>query len=173
MPSKVVPDKFAVMAVDPGGTTGCGTGVFRTDKGDDMLVSVFARAVKKNQISTWEEKGPSELQSRVIVAHWTDFRFRCNTEYGIPLPNIHLVMEDFALRELQAELISVEIKGGVKTLLVGENGTWPLGKLQWQQPSQAKSVKNDRLKRLGIWVVGSEHRRDVMRHIVTFVDTVL
>lgn len=161
------------MTVDPGGTTGCATGIFRTDRGDDMLATVFARAVKKNQISTWEEKGPCELQSRAIVAHWTQFQFHCNVEFAIPLPNIYLVMEDFALRELQAQLMAVEIKGGVKSLLVGKHGNWPLGQIHFQTPSTAKRRNNAMLKELGVYVTRSEHQRDATRHLVAKVNDIL
>jgi hypothetical protein len=112
----VIPDKFAIMTVDPGKTTGMATGIFRTDKGDDMLKSVIGRAVKKKQISSWQETGPSEDQAWAIALHWTNFRYKCMM-LGIPVPDIHLVVENFFLRELQAQLESVQVIYGLKTLL--------------------------------------------------------
>jgi hypothetical protein len=173
MGGKIIPDKFGIMAVDPGKVTGVGTGVFRTDRGDDMIATVFKRALNKRQISTWEERGPSELQAWVLVKHWTEFKFKCNVEYQIPDRDIHLVIEAFFLRELQAQLESVEVISGMKTLLVGEKGLWPMGQPVFQQPSTAKQCTNERLKRLGLWVTASTHRRDVMRHIVQFADGIL
>lgn len=182
MPTKIIPDKFAVMTVDPGGTTGCSTGVFRTDKGDDMLRAIFERAVKKRQVRSWEVRGDTELQAWTICEGWSAFKFRCNVEYGIADPDIHLVIESFFLRELQAQLASVEVISGMKTLLVkklqpktaNDNLVrWPLGRPKYQQPSVGKRCTNQRLRDLGIWVVGSEHERDARRHLVQFVDGIL
>jgi hypothetical protein len=180
--ARIIPDKFAVMTVDPGGTTGCATGVFRTDKGDDMLATIFARAAKKNVIESWEVKGDSEAQSWIICNAWRDFKFKCNVEYAVPSPYTYLVIEDFALRELQAQLQSVEVKAGIKTLLLGDDPTrivddgpvlWPLGKPEFQTPSTAKRRNNAMLKELGLWVVGSEHERDARRHLVAKVNDIL
>jgi hypothetical protein len=175
---KIVPDKFAIMACDPGNTTGCGTGIFRTDKGDNMLVTVMARAIKKNTLSTWHETGQYYEQAWVLAHHWLDFRYKCNVEYGIPLPDIHLVIEAFNLRKKNVDLTPVSIIGGLVTLLYSNklaesNQPWPLGEPEWQEPSTAKSVTNHRLKLLNVWVPGSEHRRDVMRHIVSKVSAIL
>jgi hypothetical protein len=172
--AKIVPDKFAVFAVDPGGTTGCATGLFRTDRGDDMLYSVIDRAVKKKSIDTWEEEGGPHEQAWSIVRKWVDFRFRCNTELNIPIPHIHLVCESFHLRTQNADLSPVLVIGGMLVLLYGrEEEHFALGQPDWQMPSEAKRVTNSRLRSLGLWVRGSEHRRDALRHIVTKVDTLL
>jgi hypothetical protein len=177
----IIPDKFAVMTVDPGGTSGCSQGVFRTDKGDDMLASVFARAVEKKQVHSWNEKGESEDQSWAICSYWVAFRFKCNVEYAVPTSYIYLVMEDFALRELQAQLQSVAVIAGVKTLLSrgGRFDTkertfarWPFGKPTFQTPSTAKRRTNVMLKQLGI-LEGSVHERDARRHLVAKVNDVL
>lgn len=182
MGGKIVPDRFAIMTLDPGGTSAVATGLFRTDRGDDMLRSVFERAVKKRQIRSWEVRGDSELQAWAICEQWSNFKFRCNVEYFIPEKDIHFVIEDFALRELNAQLNSVEVIAGIKTLLVkklqpktaNDNLVrWPLGRPEYQQPSTAKRVKNDRLRDLGIWVVGSEHERDARRHLVAKVSEIL
>lgn len=117
MPSKIIPNKFAVMTCDPGGTTACAQGVFRTDKGDDMVATIFKRAAEKRQIRSWEVRGDSEAQAWAICKSWSEFRFRCSVEYAIALPDIHFVIEDFALRELNAKLNSVEVIFGIKTLL--------------------------------------------------------
>lgn len=182
MPYSVIPDKFAMMVIDPGKTTGVATGIFRTDKGDDMIKSVFARAVKKKTISSWEEKGDSELQAWCLATHWSSFLFKCNVTLSIPIPNIYLVVEDFKLRQLNALLFSVEVISGLKTLLIKgipHQGTgwgaavWPIGKPEFQQPSQAKRRTNQHLKDLGIYVPRSEHERDVRRHMIVKVDDVL
>lgn len=175
--AKIIPDRFAIMAVDPGTTTGCGTGIFRTDRGDDMLVSVMGRAVRKNQISTWQEQGDPEEQAWAVALHWSSFRFKCNTEYGIAIPDIHLVVESFELRTQLANLSPVLMMGGLNALLRRgiEPGSqpWPLGRPERQEPSTAKRVTNRRLKDMNVWVVGSEHRRDVLRHIVAKVSAIL
>lgn len=179
MPAKRVPAKFAIFAVDPGATTGVGWGVFRTDRGDNMLKPVMVRAKSKSQLATWEEKGQPHEQAWVIVQHWMNFRYRCNVEYGIPLPDIHFVLEDFQLRTKQADLTPVAVYHSILTLLYSmplrelDTQPWPMGKPELQQPSTAKRITNARLREYDVWVVGSEHRRDVMRHIVQKVNAIL
>jgi hypothetical protein len=180
--ARIIPDKFAVMTVDPGKTSGCSQGVFRTDKGDDMLTTVFARAVGKKQVHSWDEKGESEDQSWAICDRWSAFLFKCNVDYAIPLPYIYLVIEDFALRELQAQLQSVAVIAGIKTLLCRKLDPksaneqafvrWPLGRPTFQTPSTAKRRTNAMLKQLGI-LEGSVHERDARRHLVAKVNDVL
>lgn len=175
MPS-VVPDKFAILAVDPGKTTGCAQGVFRTDRGDDMLGPVIARAVAKNQISSWQEIGPNHVQAWAICDHWTQFRFRCSVEYGIPLRDIHLVLESFQLRTKQAHLEPVGLSRSIETLLYRVKDKiemWPFGEPEFQEPSEAKQITNQRLKDLGVYVVGSTHQRDAIRHLVQKVNSIL
>lgn len=147
-----------------------------------MVASIFARAVKKRKITSFEVRGDTEVQAHIIFDYWRDFKFGCNVELSIPDRDIHFVIEDFALRELQAQLQSVEIIGGLKTLLLNDNPTrrvadgpvlWPFGRPEWQQPSTAKRCTNQRLKDLGIWVVGSEHERDARRHLVQKVSSIL
>ncbi len=42
--------------------------------------------------------------------------------------------------------------------------------LDFQQPSLAKTtVKDAKLKKMGLWIVGEKHSRDAMKHAVTYV----
>ena len=43
--------------------------------------------------------------------------------------------------------------------------------IRWQMPSGAKTkATNERLRLWGLWETGSEHKRDVMRHIALRMD---
>lgn len=39
------------------------------------------------------------------------------------------------------------------------------GRVYWQTPAQKEVINNDRLKALGLYVKGSEHIRDALRHM--------
>lgn len=180
--SKIVPDRFAVMTVDPGGTSGCSQGIFRTDRGDDMMATVLKRALKKKQITSWEVKGIPAAQAWSICEQWIAFRFKCSVEYQIAFDDIHLVIEAFQLRKLQADLYPVMVIHGIETLLYRDAGNvldgklptlWPVGRPEYQEPSTGKHMDNKHLKRLEVWAVGSPHERDALRHLVQKVNAIL
>lgn len=174
MGSVVVPDKFAVMALDPGGTTGLATGMFRTDRGDMMMKEVLARAIKKGVLLAADVDGDPVEQAWWLAKAWSDFRFVCTVERGIAESDVVLVIEDFQLRQRSADLAPVRVTTGLLTLLRGREGDWPLGAPVYQGPSEAKgTATNDRLRSWGLWQVGSEHRRDAMRHLATRVSRML
>lgn len=147
-----------------------------------MVRTIIKRALEKRQIRSWEVRGDSEAQAWVLRDTWRDFKFKCNVEFGISDKDVHLIIEDFMLRELNAQLHSVEVIFGLRTLLLGDNPTrrihdgpvlWPFGRPEYQQPSTGKQCSNQRLKNLGLWVVGSTHERDALRHLVQKVSSIL
>lgn len=151
--------KFAIMTFDPGGTTGCATGLFNTEGADDMA-ALLRRAVRKRALSSWEVKGEWHVQPWKIMEAWDIFYDKA-ARLGVDPAYIHFVAEDFQLRQRSADLAPVAILCGVRTLLEDE-----ADRLEIQQPSEAKKfATNDRMRRWGVWQVGSEHRRDAVRHL--------
>lgn len=204
---------IAIMAVDPGGKTGVCCGIFRDDAHD--VKAAVKRARKKGALKAWELSGSVEAQAIVLAHTWMDFEFKAHVEMGIERSRVVLVIENFELRQLAADLAPVEVTRGMLTLLLnararektdhgigvpnsqrpfpdkktdhGESlGTVKLdagygankfvdeGWLVWQMPSVAMTdVTNDRLKRWGAWVSGSEHARDSMRHCLAYLKAAL
>jgi hypothetical protein len=187
---------IAVMGLDPGGTSGCAQGVFRADAKSTR--EALARAIAKQQLISWEEKGHPVQQAWAIANRWSSFQFKCNVEYGIDVRDIHFVIEGFNLRQLAVDLAPVKVTYGVLTLLYKlpkrmERETdrkktdhvpqhdrtanpdqtdaptfveWPLGRPIFQTAGDAKHyATNQRLRDWGVWVVGSTHRRDAVRHV--------
>lgn len=180
----VVPDRFAIMAVDPGGTSGVAFGLLNAKRNvDGTLRGLLKRAVKRKAIWTTEAKGEAWEQAWYLGNAWAAFHFRCVVELGIDAPDVHLVLERFQLRNLHADLAPVSVTHALMALLykmpyshVGDatamnpsnvdEGFWPLGEVEFQEPSVAKRyATNQRLRDWGVWVVGSEHKRDATRHL--------
>lgn len=84
--------------------------------------------------------------------------------------SIPLVVEDFILRtqdKRKETLDPIRVTSSLVAVLIDRG--WD-GKLVLQQPSQAKSVvTDDRLRAWKLWIVGSSHKRDAMRHAVVFL----
>lgn len=80
-----------------------------------------------------------------------------------------VIMEDFVLR-LPAKSMKREGLDPVRVLAVAD---WVVGqraRIDLQQPSQAKGVITDeRLKKWGLWIKGSTHKRDAMRHLLLWL----
>lgn len=208
---------LAIMAVDPGGKTGVACGIFRDDVED--VKSAVRRARKKGALKAWELSGSAEAQAIALAHTWMEFEFKAHVEMRIPRKSVVLVIENFELRQLAADLAPVEVMRGMLAILLnarhahadarhaektdhvvgvvnkqarpfpdkktdhGENlGTIKYdagygsnkfvdeGWLVWQMPSMAMTdVTNERMKRWGAWVSGSEHARDAMRHLLSFL----
>jgi hypothetical protein len=176
--TKRQPRWVAVMAVDPGGTTGVAWGVY--DLSHKSIADMLAAG---EMTGCAQVTGAEEWQAAKIVEHWVDFEMFARHKYGAdPL----LVFEDFILRvgkgsSERAGLSPVRITSLVYGLLLGHHvGTAaPWGEDAWeaarrsqmipwklQQPSAAKSfATKDRLKRWGLWQVGMQHARDAWRHV--------
>lgn len=187
-----IPDRFAIMAVDPGGTTGVAQGMFNLTRMNGVYTTraLVARGMKKNAIrvdqivpaSAYRGQGRLASVSMGIQVYraWLSFSYHCLVELGIPMPYIFLIFEDFALRQRSAELSPVEVTSGVLTLLAtgeidpGQVGMgWPSiradQQLRFLMPSEAMTyATNDRLKSWGCYelTVGKEHARDALRHLL-------
>lgn len=176
---KKQPSRYvAVMAVDPGGTTGVAWGVY--DLAGGAIPDILAAG---EMTGSAQVTGAEEWQAAKIVEHWVDFEMFARHKFGAePL----LVFEDFILRvghgsSERSGLSPVRITSLVYGLLLGHHvGTAaPWGEDAWeaarrsqmipwklQQPSAAKSfATKDRLKRWGLWTVGQQHARDAWRHL--------
>lgn len=185
----VIPERFAIMTVDPGRTTGVAQGMFNAARlARPTTRAVLARAVRKGalrvaEVRAAEDPGPhagSAHQAAILYRAWMDFNFRATVELGIPIPDVHLVIEDFALRQRSADLDPVEVTHAFLAYLRGETGTWaalslaPEGRLHFQTPSEAIGyATNARLRAWGVWTVGKEHGRDATRHLALRVSKIL
>lgn len=186
----LIPEKFAIMAVDPGGTTGVAQALLRTDRGETTK-AMLRRAVRKEALKVGQvvaadvDRGTrfdALGQAAAVWRAWRDFAYRAQVEYGVPVPYIFLVIEDFALRQRDAELSPVEVTFALLALLRTEMGTWPTfstrveQRLRFQMPSQAMTyATNERLKGWGVYplTVGKEHARDALRHLALGASRVL
>ncbi len=155
----------AVMAVDPGGTTGlaaCHVQVRPTMKATCLEGMLTRKAV--------EVRGYWFDQAQEIVRAYDTFAATAELG-GIPVERIHLVCESFLAdpRRIGAgatNLDPVWIGGALCGLL----GWEPI----WQTPSEAKGyARNDRLRQWGLWEVGSEHKRDAWRHVAYRLDKLI
>ncbi len=174
----------AILAIDPGGTTGVAAGYVELEE------------TRRKTLETMTNKKSAEVhgdylsQAAQLDTIMDNFVFTANVEYGIPFPNIHIAIENFVLRRSReggatGDLTSCWVAAAavamfhkVVVIVDGKQCTWVAasnaGSIHWQMPSDAKHVaNNDRLKSYGLWVVGSAHERDAFRHLVLRVDKIL
>ncbi len=166
----IIPDKFAVMAIDPGGTTGIAAALLNAGKAQTTH-QLLRRAVQKKVLAVGEitakGRNAETRQAEKLYDEWMKFKFIANVEKGIPLPYIYLVVEDFQLRQRSVDLSPVKITWGLLSLI-------PEEEMLMQQPSEAKSyATNERLRKWGVWAVGKEHGRDAVRHLALRASKVL
>jgi hypothetical protein len=164
------------MAVDPGTTTGVAAGLFHA-------AADIAGCLAEGDWEAWEVDGSPAEQAWEIMDEFKDRQFNWNLG-GVAFPDIHLVSESFALRLKKAHgagsnqrmLDPVRVAQGMETLalhsLNGELRPWC--HIEYQLPAEAKKyVTNERMRRWGAWVVGSEHKRDATRHLIKKVSDIL
>lgn len=176
-PGRAVPEVFAVMAVDPGTTTGVAAGLFHA-------AADLKGCISEADWEAWEVIGSPAEQAWEIMDEFRDRQFVWNAEDGVGFPNIHLVVESFALRLKKAHgagsnqrmMDPIRVATGIETLalhqLNGELRPWT--RIEYQLPAEAKRyVTNERMRRWGAWVVGSEHKRDATRHMLKKVSDIL
>lgn len=180
----MVPEKFAVMAVDPGGTTGLASALLNAERARTTR-ALMKRAVRKGaleveQIGSAGDPGPHggpAHQAAQVYKRWLAFQSRAHAA-GVPFGAIFLVIEEFALRQRSADLAPVAVTNALLAYLRGEGGTWAgivrPDLLYFQQPSEAMTyATNDRLKAWGIWTVAQEHGRDATRHLALRASKIL
>lgn len=158
---------IAIFSVDPGTVSGVARGYFPA-----KTESVW-EGLAQGKWESWETDGPTSRQAWEIVGEYAEWT-------GGPGHPLHwergasqwaFTMEGFTLRlgtgaSSRRELLDpVRVAEGCATLCLQRNGL-PWVELTYQQPSAAKNfATNDRLRRAGLWVKGSEHRRDAVRHM--------
>lgn len=151
---------IAIMAVDPGTTTGVARGVF------EQCASVW-EGVASGPWESWEATGPPAEQAWEIMGEFFDWTQTLRKQRILPV----LAMEDFVVglgpgaaskREL---LDPVRVANACEALSISRAGMY-WTRIQYQQPSERTIYTNDRLRKHGMWVKGSDHRRDAVRHMI-------
>lgn len=164
--------KVAIFAVDPGTTSGVACGVF-----PDKASSVWD-GLTEGKWQSYEVNGVPAEQAWEIVgnfAEWTDWPKHRRLDAAKHI----LVLEDFVLRlgpgagSKRVLLDPVRVVSACDALCLQRNG------LRWAFPiyqtsSLAKTFATDeRLRRHGMWVTGSTHRRDAVRHMARMYASLL
>lgn len=156
--------------VDPGTTTGVLIGAIdpRIRGTDALQIGMESGFVETFEVRTarwWEPDLADAVQSRLMELCSMNPEVRSAGWKRCPI-----VFEDFILRTADKRRTTLDpIRVTSATIAVLRERGWQ-GKPIYQQPSQAKSVAtNKRLKEWNLWVVGSEHERDAMRHAVVYL----
>lgn len=109
---------IAIMAIDPGKTTGVARGIFGPGM-EGTMRDAFANAV---ELETWEVEGPHPVQAWELVGEFYDWVTGLveggTVEPGEVGESVVLAIEDFRLRTQNVDLDPVLVLGGVTTLLV-------------------------------------------------------
>lgn len=175
MDSVLLPDWVGLFAVDPGGKTGCAEGLFELRRAK----TVGERFAQGSELRSWEVHG-DELEQGVQLA--TEFEAFRRTCWASGVRRVELVIEDFNLRPTgigstaRAGLAPVRVTSTMLGVRIGKALQWETttGRVSvgtdvpvvYQQPSEIKGfATNARLKKWGVYVVGSDHRRDAVRHL--------
>lgn len=168
-------DKVAICAVDGGTTTGAARGIFPL-QADSVWAGLAA-----GKWESWEVDGsPSEQAWELIgeYAEWIEWPHHKSMK-KLGVVRYELVFEDFVVRlgpgaSSKRNLLDPErVFWACDTLCLKRDG------MRWafptrQQPSEAINfATNERLRRHSMWVKGSEHRRDAVRHMCKRYSTVL
>jgi hypothetical protein len=149
-----------------------------------MLEDVFPDAVEWGSVESWEVDGRPEEQGWQIADEWRDWAAMVHINYSVPLNHFHFVTESFQLRPNKARGAGSDrhmldpIKVIYSVLGIFEYWNYVSEQpgnysMEFQEPQTGKRVNSDRLRDLDAWVVGSEHRRDAMRHLVQKVSNIL
>lgn len=187
-------ERCAIMTVDPGGKTGIAYGWFNLAA--DSVGSCIARAKRKGSITAIELAGDPIAQGVELHNIYLEFVFRSHVELQLPYDAIHVVFEDFQLRQKHADLAPVKITAAFDSLLrekiskkqitkkskktdhavklrtISQFACYVIPTLQ--SPSNAMTyATNDRLRAWDAWIVGSEHARDAMRHLCLKINALL
>lgn len=85
--------------------------------------------------------------------------------------SVPLVVEDFILRTQDKRKTTLDpIRVTAALVAVLRDRGWR-GKLVMQQPSQMSIATDERLRAWKLWVKGSAHKRDAMRHAVAYLNS--
>lgn len=148
---------WRILSVDPGTVTG-------------VAVYWLRRKNGKWVVKAWAETllaGDETFQKRDLLFFWGELM-----RFG----PVDLVMEDFVVRRIAMEktfLSPVRIGRAV------EFGTWLFRhqqvhpfEIQWVMSSEMSAMKDERLKKLGFYTPGPDHRRDATRHALLHIRAV-
>lgn len=166
MSSRKVADKIAVMAFDPGGTTGVAWGCMTPRQ-------TLSETLNGAELASADITGNHHQQAEKMRELWMTMVMRWNVERQISLENVHLVSESFTLRKFGSSnklgLYPVWI------LAMFEGLVWDAGfRVVQQDPSTQARSTSARLKRWGAWEVGvSPHRRSAMKHLAYRVNKLI
>jgi hypothetical protein len=165
----------AIFSIDPGGTTGCATGLI--DLRQITVKKAMKRAVAKQNLNTWEEQGTPVEQAWSISRKILDFLFTVHIEKSyIENRSFYIVSESFEIRQMGADLAPVKVQSGFETLLSGAfKDSWKKdGFYRTQTASEAKGFCSDHMLDLwGLLKGKTPHERDALRHLSKRVDTLL
>lgn len=165
----------AICAVDGGTTTGVARGIF------PRYAESAWEGLAAGKWESYEVTGEIGYQCWEIMgefADWTDWpEHKKFNEQGVK--SWHLVFEDFVVRlgtgasSKRVLLDPVRVASGCDTLCIKRDGLrWAFP--EYQQSNLAKNyATNARLRAHGMWVVGSDHRRDAVRHLCRRYATLL
>lgn len=160
--------KVAILAIDPGETTGVAAA--RVDLSYLDALPTLRNAENKKSM---EVTGNYLEQGLHLAEIMNKFVFTMNTRFMIPTYQIHIVIENFVLRRTRqggatGNLTSCWVGGAA----VGAFGDDTL--ITWQNASDAKSyATNDRLQMWDMYERGSAHMRDANRHLALKVNKLL
>lgn len=151
-------DRYAVMGIDPGGTTGifaCYVYSF------DTVKETLMEATNKKSV---EVVGNYLEQGKQIAAIMNNFEYTANVEHEIPQGNIRFAIEDFVLRRKGEGGATGNLTScWVAAAAIGIYGSD--ARVKFRQASEAKTFATDaRLKSWGLYERGSAHTRDATRH---------
>lgn len=158
---------IAIMAIDPGGTTGVAMGIFPVRSGGagrtERLIT------DRLELDTCEVGGDYLEQAVALIDGWREFKAILKG-VGVKRRPI-IVMESFILRPGKAsadpaQLMPVRVAAAFEALMLRRRRAGAAGLVEYQTPSQAKGYATDeRLREWGLWKVGSAHERDALRHM--------
>jgi len=149
--------KVGILAIDPGTTTGADCSVWDLD--GTVGEAVLGRVGENRELRMGIED-----QVVALGRMWVGL---CE---GNPELKCYLVIESYQQRPV-AHMVPNESLDPVRvgSMLVGYLlGIGVGGRVMWQTAGLAKSQCTDaRMKEWGGWIVGSDHRRDALRHAIT------
>jgi hypothetical protein len=163
--------RVAIMAVDPGGTTGVARGTF-----DLGLGSVRECIAGCDDLESFDVAGDEREQAMGLALEWKEWQFDRHVEGGIALSDVVLVFEDWTPR--------LPLKSGERVVFypvripaMFEGLAWrclPPDGVRWQLPSTAMTFATDaRLRSWGLWFRGRVHQRDAARHVAAQLNSLL
>jgi hypothetical protein len=168
---------YAVMAIDPGGSTGVAWGVFHDDA-ETVQEAISGKFCTGQR--TYE--GYPRQQVNDICRLWRRLYMEWVFGLGIAPEDCHMVIEDIIISPTTPPgkdvKQAIEIGRGIYYYRLGsahEHERWNCGwvppvRVSWQTPAQASSfARKERLKDWGVWIRGKEHERSAWKHIALYV----